>query len=55
MVFTSDSGGRISDANVDRSGGFDTEFRACVVRAARALHVSEQRGRSVYSYRLRFQ
>ena len=54
LSFTADERGRVSQAEVERSGGFDPTMEQCVERAAVSMRVSGQRGRSVYAYVLRF-
>lgn len=54
LSFTASEGGRVGQAQVERSGGFDDAMERCVERAAVEMRVSGQRGRSVYAYVLRF-
>lgn len=45
-------GGRTPLVRVEGGSGFDTQLRQCVERAARAVRIPDQRGRSVYAYTL---
>lgn len=55
LSFTATDGGRVGSAQIEGgAGGFDTELRQCVERAAVSMSVRGQRGRAVYSYVLRF-
>ncbi|MDQ3037181.1 MAG: hypothetical protein M3Y87_32610 [Myxococcota bacterium] len=54
LTFTASAGGRVSGAAVERGGPFDAAMSQCVQRAASSMMIAGQRGRSVYSYVLRF-
>lgn len=45
-------GPRTPLVRVEGGGGFDAQLRQCVERAARAVRIPDQRGRSVYAYTL---
>lgn len=54
LSFTAIAGGRVTSAEVERGGPFDAAMSQCLQRAATAMTIAGQRGRSVYSYVLRF-
>jgi hypothetical protein len=54
LSFTATEGGRVTAADVERGGPFDAAMSQCVERAASGMSIAGQRGRSVYSYVLRF-
>jgi hypothetical protein len=55
VSFTASDGGRVSEAQVESSGGFDASMARCVEQAAASISISGQRGRSVYAYSIRFE
>lgn len=54
VSFTASDGGRVSGVVVERASAFDAAMSRCVEQALAPLRVDAQRGRSVYSYVLRF-
>ncbi len=54
LSFTAGEGGRITRSAVEHAGPFDRTMTQCIERAALTMNIEGQRGRSVYSYVLRF-
>jgi hypothetical protein len=54
LSFTAGEGGRVTRSAVEQAGPFDSTMAQCIERAALTMNIAGQRGRSVYSYVLRF-
>jgi hypothetical protein len=54
LSFTAGEGGRVTRSAVEQAGPFDSTMAQCIERAALTMNIEGQRGRSVYSYVLRF-